>query len=253
MATWHDALITVRLCIAAFAALASTPPAAAQPAGDAPRPVRVVLASARISLNDGAPQHFKLLRVELRAGAPAASFNGDAGLLFVVAGSAEVVAGDGRAKTLEENEGFYLPPGRATLRTAGNRPATLLHYLLVPSGRLASTTYAPDAGVTELYRSADPIPGLGTGPHELSLTRVSSSPGTPAPPMHQRSAAALYMLLSGTGVMHLTDRDERREAGTVVYEPNGLMHTWENVGKVPLVFLQANISREGVPEILWAR
>ena len=112
---------------------------------------------------------------------------------------------------------------------------------------------ASDAGVTELYRSAEPVPGLGAGPHELSLTRVSSSPGTPAPPMHQRSAAALYMLLSGTGVLHMPDRDERREAGAVVYEPNGFIHTWENVGTVPLVLLQANISREGVPEILWSR
>jgi len=250
MATWQDAVKTVAIAVAAQVGVA---PTAAQPSGDAPRPVRVVLASTRIALTDVSAQHFKLLRVELKPGSEAATFNGDAGLVFVLAGRAEVTTSGSAARMLDENEGVYVPAGTASVRPLGNRPLVLLHYLLVPSNRLANRGYSTETGITELYRSTEPIPGLGVGPHELSLTRVSSSPGTPAPPMHQRSAAALYMLLSGTGILHMTGRDERRESGAVVYEPNGFMHTWENAGNVPLVFLQANISREGVPEILWAR
>jgi mannose-6-phosphate isomerase-like protein (cupin superfamily) len=71
--------------------------------------------------------------------------------------------------------------------------------------------------------------------------------------MHHRSGAALYRVLSGTGTIHLQGKDEPRSAGAVQYEPNGFIHTWENAGKVPLVLLQANISAEGAPEIIWLK
>ena len=54
---------------------------------------------------------------------------------------------------------------------------------------------------------------LSAGPHEFSLTRVTSPVGAPPPPMHHRSGAALYRVLSGTGTIHLQGKDEPRGTG----------------------------------------
>jgi mannose-6-phosphate isomerase-like protein (cupin superfamily) len=191
-----------------------------------------------------------LLNVTIPAG-KSATFTGPDGFLYVSGGKVEIAVSAEKAM-LAEGEARHLANGaQTTLRAIGPRPATLLHYLLVPGNAAADKAYS-GATVAELYRANEPAP-LTAGPHEFSLTRVTSPVGAPPPPMHHRSGAALYRVLSGTGTIHLQGKDEPRSAGAVQYEPNGFIHTWENAGKVPLVLLQANISAEGAPEIIWLK
>jgi mannose-6-phosphate isomerase-like protein (cupin superfamily) len=211
------------------------------------RPVRVVMASTKLQVLAGKPMHFSLLSVTLPAG-KTASYAGADGFVFVANGKLELVAGADKFN-LAEGEAKYIPAGiTATLRATGPKTATLLHYLLAPGDK----AYSGAASVVELYRSKEPAPVVA-GPHEFSLTRVTSPVGAPQPPMHHRSGAALYRVLSGTGTIHMPGKDEPRSTGAVQYEPNGFIHTWENSGKAPLVLLQANISAEGAPEIIWLK
>ena len=240
--------MTVMRLVPGLLLLAWLLPAVAQDKS-ALRPVRVVLASSKLQVA-ATPMHFQLLSVTIPAGKTAV-FAGPEGFVFVLGGKVEMTSGAEKA-VLAEGEARHVAAGAAmTLRAAGSRPATLLHYLLVPSNGSADTPYA-GATAAELYRAREAAP-LAAGPHEFSLTRVTSPVGAPPPPMHHRSGAALYRVLSGTGTIHLQGKDEPRGTGAVQYEPNGFIHTWENAGKVPLVLLQANISAEGAPEIVWLK
>jgi mannose-6-phosphate isomerase-like protein (cupin superfamily) len=214
------------------------------------RPVRVVVASIKLQVAADKPQLFRLLSVEISPG-KTATFAGTHGFIFVASGKLELATADN--VVLSDGEAKYLAAGtQATLRASGTKPVTALHFLLVPPAEIDQKPYGGAAKVAELYRGKDPAP-LSSGPHEFSLTKVSSPPNAPAPPLHHRSGAALYRVLSGTGTIHMQGRDEPRAAGAVQYEPNGFIHTWQNTGKVPLVLLQANISAEGAPEIIWLK
>jgi mannose-6-phosphate isomerase-like protein (cupin superfamily) len=230
-------------------AIASFLPAAAQDKS-ALRPVRMVMASTKLPVTAGAPLHFRLLNVSIPAG-KSASFAGSGGFVYVAGGKLELTAGTEKIALAEGEAKFIAAGAQATLRSSGRKPASLLHYLLAPVAALDEKAYS-GATVAELYRAREPAP-LSAGPHEFSLTRVTSPAGAPAPPMHHRSGAALYRVLSGTATLHIQGRDEPRATGAVQYEPNGFIHTWENTGKVPLVLLQANISAEGAPEIIWLK
>ena len=240
----------VACSILGIALVASLLPATAQDKS-ALRPVRVVMASSKLQVTVDKPLHFSLLAVAIPAG-KAATLGGVGGFIFVSGGKLEIVSGAEKS-TLAEGEAKFLGTGtQATLRATGSKPATLLHYLLAPAAAANEKPYSGAAGVNELFRGKDPVP-LSGGPHEFSLTRVTSPVGAPAPPLHHRSGAALYRVLSGSATIHLQGKDELRSSGAVQYEPNGFIHTWENTGKIPLVLLQANISAEGAPEIIWLK
>jgi quercetin dioxygenase-like cupin family protein len=239
-------------CGLAAAALVGAPtapaPAAAQ---DAPvRPVRVVMASSKLVVAPDAPLQFRLLQGALPAERLATLPSAD-GFVFVASGSVELVSGAQR-QALGEGEARFVGAGATAIHAAGGKGATWLHYLIGTKAALERVAYPAPATSTELYRGEGPLP-LGAGPHELSLTRVTVPPGAPTPPMHHRSGAALYRVLSGSGLMHLQGREEPRASGAVQYEPNGFIHTWENTGRTPLVLLQANVSAEGAPEIIWLK
>ena len=130
--------------------------------------------------------------------------------------------------------------------------AVLLQFALARTGQVDKAWYAAPATVEELHRSREPLPNLRPGPYEFTLIRVSVDRGGPPPPMHQRSGAALYYVAAGTWKIHLAEnRVEPRARGNVQLEPNGFLHTWENVGDNTGMLIQANISAEGVPEIIF--
>jgi quercetin dioxygenase-like cupin family protein len=100
-----------------------------------------------------------------------------------------------------------------------------------------------------LVRTPDPLPGLQAGPYELSLARVTLPPGMPADRSHFRSGAALNYVLAGRGPFTAEGKTEGRTPGTADFELNGLVYQWANSGDTPLVLLQANLSREGMPAV----
>ena len=215
------------------------------------RPVRVVMASSKLQVAADNPLHYRLLSISIPAG-KSATFVGSNGFVFVIGGKLDVASGTENLALAEGEAKYLAADAQATLRASGSKPAAVLHYLLVPAAAIDEKPYSGAATVTELYRGKDPAP-LSAGPHEFSLTRVSIPPSAPTPPMHHRSGAALYRVLSGTATIHMQSRDEPRSTGAVQYEPHGFIHTWENTGKIPLVLLQSNISAEGAPEIIWLK
>lgn len=215
------------------------------------RPIRLLLASSKLPSVVSTPMHFKLVQVTVPAGQSIA-YSGPHGMICPVTGGLTVVAADGERKSVQEGEGLYVAGGQpATLTPRPGGVATFLHYLLLPAADLGTTFHGRPAGVTELYRTAEAIPNLKPGPYEFTLTRVMVQSKSPAPPMHHRSGGALYYVLSGTWAIHLEDRVEPRGRGMVQFEPNGFVHTWQNVGDGVGALLQANISPEGAPEIIF--
>ena len=220
-------------------------------AQDAPRPVRMVISSERIPSLSSASQHFVLLKVDVGRG-QSTTFSGPSGYVYVLTGKLELAAASA-PRALAPGEAAFVRSGQpAQMRNVSSGTTTLVHFLLVAGAPGDAPWYTSTVKTAELYRTASPIPRLENGPYEFSLNKVTSPPKV-KPPMHHRSGAAIYYVLDGTATLHMEGKSEARKAGMVQYEPNGFAHTWENSGATPLVLLQANISREGAPEIIFLR
>jgi quercetin dioxygenase-like cupin family protein len=229
--------------------LASAGPALTQtPAPQ--KPVRILIANGKLPSVADAPLHFKLLQVNLGAG-QSTTYLGSNAMIYPTAG-ARTVEIDGESKTLQDGEGAFVSAGKsATFKAAAGRATTFFEFLLVAAADLNKAPNAKPAAVTELYQTAEPVKGLKVGPYEFTMTRVIAPPKAPAPPMHHRSGAALYFVLSGSGSLKTVDRTEARSRGAIQYEPYDFVHSWQNAGETPLILLQANISAEGTPEIIF--
>jgi quercetin dioxygenase-like cupin family protein len=215
-----------------------------------PTPVREVLASRGLATVVDAPLHFRLIRVTLPPG-QSTSYAGPYGFVYALSGALAIGSG-GQVVTLRPGEATFVDAGKpTTLRAMEGDSAMFLHFLLVRAAELSASVEGPPATTSELYRTGAPIPALKPGPYEFSLTRVTFPPRLPANPPHHRSGAALYYIASGTGAIAAAGRTEPRPAGSIQYEPNDFVHQWANPGDAPLVLLQANISPEGTPVVIF--
>lgn len=237
--------------VALFFGLIFASSAYAQPASPKAQAgiVRAVLASTSLPGVADAPRYYKLVRVNL-PGAKATTYNGAVGFVFLLSGSLEAAAGTDR-QLLARGDGFAVAAGRKTALTAGNEAAVFLHFVLLRADELKQPMEGAPAVVTELYRNASPIPGLKPGPHEFSLVRVTFPPRLPLNPPHRRSGAALYYVLAGPGLFATGGKSELKQAGVAHFEPYDLVHQWGNPADTPLVLIQANISQEGVPAVIF--
>ena len=231
----------------------SAPPVGAQttpgPSTTQPTPVRNILASAGLPTVIDVPLHYKLLRVSIPAGQSTSS-RGANGFLYQMSGMLAVTT-SGNSRTLRNGDAMFVGRGEsATVKAAGPEPAVFLHFLLFPTADLEKVIQGSPAAVTELSRTAAPIPSLKSGPYEFTLTRVTFPPRMPSNAPHYRSGGALYYVISGAGTMTVEGKTETKPAGTSLFEPYGMVHQWGNPGDTPLVLLQANISPEGVPAVI---
>jgi quercetin dioxygenase-like cupin family protein len=210
--------------------------------------VRTVLALTSLPNVAEAPLSFKLSKVELAAGQKT-TYSGPVGFIYVLSGALAVATENGQ-RTLQGDDALLLPESKAhSLSVSGSEPALFLHFVLARAAELDQATEQPPAAVTELYRTARPIPDLKPGRHEFTLTRASYPRMDPNPP-HSRSGAALYYVRSGSGIFIADGKTETKPTGTPHFEPHGWVHQWANPGDAPLVLLQANISQEGVPAVI---
>jgi len=216
----------------------------------AQKPVRFLIANGKLDNVVNAPLYMKLLQVQLGAG-QSVIFSGANAMIYPTSGTV-VLESESENKNLQDGDGAFLPAGKnVTLKAGGGRPSVFFEFLLVSAADLNKTPHSKPAVVTELYQTTEPIKGLKPGPHEFTLTRVIAPPKLPAPPMHHRSGAALYYVLSGSGLLKTPDKSEPRARGVIQYEPSDFIHSWQNAGDTPLILLQANISAEGTPEIIF--
>ena len=164
--------------------------------------MRAVLANSGLSNVVDAPLHFKLLRVSVPAGQSAASTVGD-GFVFQISGVLAVVSESGR-RILREGEAVFVGGGKSTtLRAEGGGPAAFLHFLLLRASDLDKAAEGAPATVTELYRTAAPIPGLKLGPYESFALSSVFSQDTPVmlPPGRARLATNPCSTASSTPPM----------------------------------------------------
>ena len=238
--------------VTALATMILAVPAWAQsPAAPVPgRPVRTVIASTRLASVVEAPLQVRLLRISVPAAQSVASV-GPNGMLYILSGSLGVTVGADH-RSLHEGAAVFVPAGsRAVMTAAPGTPAIVLQFSIGSAAELDQAGPARPAVVTELHRTREPLPSLRPGPYEFSMTRVTVEKGVPRPPMHYRSGAALYYVLAGNWTIHMEGKSESRSRGNVQLEPHGFVHTWEIAGDVPGVLLQANISPEAMPEIIF--
>jgi quercetin dioxygenase-like cupin family protein len=232
------------VCATALAGSAAgqTPPAT-------PAIARTVVASTKLATVVDTPLHFRAVRVTLasRASSRVTPTNG---IVYQLSGSTEVSVA-GQVKTLNPGEGLVIAGGSAaTLKAGEAAPSTFLHFVLAPAADLDQPLEASPAAVQELYRTAAPLPALKPGTYDLTLTRVTFPAQMPSNAPHHRSGAALYYIVSGTGVNTVEGKSDVRTPGSLIYEPFGLVHQWGNPGSVPLTFLAFNINPDGVAAVL---
>ena len=212
------------------------------------RIVRQVLAVGRVANVIAAPMYFRLLQVRLPAGA-AISFRAMPSMIYQLSGEVEISAAAER-QVVKEGQGHYLAAGTDAAMKAAGAEAVFLHFLLVTADELNRPVQSAPAVVTELHRMAISSAGLRSGPYELSMVRVTTAAATPRPPLHYRSGAALYYVLSD-GTITFDGKTEARPRGSIQEEPHGFVHSWQSRPDMPMILLQANISPEGVREIIF--
>ena len=210
---------------------------------------RTVVAATKLPTVTDVPLHFKAVSITLQPDAKS-SVSAANGILYQMSGSTEVTLGS-ETKMLNAGEGLFLAGGRTAALAAGSGgPSTFLHFFLVPAPDLGRPVETAPAAVSELYRTATPIPDLKPGGYDLNLTRVTFPVRMPSNPPHHRSGAALYFIISGTGANTVDGKTEARGPGSLIYEPSALVHQWGNPGNEPLIFLAFNINPEGVAAVL---
>ncbi len=232
------------VCAAAFAvsAAAQTPPASAASG-------RAVVAATKLSALGDVPLHFKAVSVTIPAGA-SSSVATTNGIVYQLSGSSKIAAG-GEIKTLNPGEGMFIAGGNlATVKAGADGPSTFLHFLLASAADLDHFVATPPATMQLLYRTTAPLPELKPGRYDLTLTRVTFPAQMASNPPHHRSGAALYYVISGTGANTIDGKVEAKPAGSLIYEPFGLVHQWGNPGTEPFTFVAFNLNPEGVAAVL---
>lgn len=250
----------LRLALTVSTIILSNLPAVAQTVEKGP--VRTVLALGRVSSVVDAPMSFKLSRVSIPGGTSAV-YRGAHSLVYVVSGVVTIaVAND--LRSVRPKQGAYLPPATdVTIHASEDAAAELLQFELLRSADVSKSAMNAPASVTELHQMKIPADALKPGPYEFSMTTVILPAGASRPRPHTRSGAALYYVLAdGTittwpsaniDTLSGESRSEFRRIGDIQEEPYGFIHSWSPKADVPLVLLQANISQEGAPEIIFVK
>src|SRR3981189_1243775 len=222
--------------------IAQTPPAP-------PAITRTLVAATKLPTVTDVPLHFKAVSITLQPDEKS-DVSAANGILYQMSGSTEGAL-DSETKIPNASGGLFIAGGKTAALTAGSGgPSTFLHFFLVPAVDLGRPVETAPAAVTELYRTATPIPDLKPGGYDLNLTRVTFPAQIPSNPPHHRSGAALYYIISGTGANTVDGKTEARGPGSLIYEPYALVHQWGNPGNEPLIFLAFNINPEGVAAVL---
>jgi quercetin dioxygenase-like cupin family protein len=235
--------------ILALGTVALATAGAAQPAPTTPAITRTIIATTKLPTVTEVPLYFRAVSVTLppreKSGLSAAN-----GILYQMSGSTEVSI-DQQATTLNAGQGMFIAAGKmATLESGGDAPSNFLHFFLTPAADLTKAAETAPAVVSELYRTAAPIPDLKPGSYDFNLARVTFPAKMPSNLPHHRSGAALYYIISGTGSNTAYGKTEAQGPGSLIYEPFSLVHQWGNAGDEPFTFLAFNINPEGVAAVL---
>lgn len=228
---------------------ATRAPASQEEAGGPALDVAAIrLAQAEIPSGLEKPHYLKILRVRLPEGATVTYAAAD-GMIYQLSG-VQHVRTDSRTATLQPGQGMYVYAGMpATYKAGAESPVEFLHFLLVPAPQVDRAMSPRTGEIAEIFRVPEPIVDIPPGAYDFHLDALTLDPGTPLNSPHYRTGAAVYYVLSGTPTILVDGEARRAPAGTVVYEPRGLVHQWSNPGEQPASFVVANISPRDSPPI----
>jgi len=246
----------------ALALLFALGEAAAQSPSPSAGPIRTVLALGRVSGPFQALMQLNLSRVIIPAGA-SARYVGVAAMIYLTAGAVVVSTGADR-RTIRESEGLHIPANvETTLEAPADGKAEMLVYRLMPDTNNDSVSAIGSPASSTVIHRMKLSTSLKSGPFEFSMTRVTLPAGATRPRPHTRTGAALYYVLTEGSItiwpeatletLKGESRTEARPTGTVQEEPYGFIHSWSPIARAALVLLQANISQEGSPEIIFVK
>jgi quercetin dioxygenase-like cupin family protein len=251
-----------RIVLLATASVVCLWPCAPTAQTDGGRPIRNVLALGRVVSMVEKPVALELSRISIPADSTA-NYLGDYSAIYILSGTLVLTSGT-QKQSLQQGDGAFIPSNtKTTLQTGANASAEILQYKLTATTTSGNSTLGAPAVANELGRMAIPSNTLKPGPYEFSLTRVTLAAGASGPKPHTRSGAALYYVLAeGTITMWPAatidalsgeSRTEPRPVGSIQEEPLGFIHTWRPKSDSALVLLQANVSQEGAPEIIFVK
>jgi len=193
-----------------------------------------------------APLQYRRLLVTVGAG-EVASYRVTDGMLYQLAG-AQSVDVDGQGVELSAGDGAAVGSADAvTFATLGDEPSEFLLFVLAPAAEADAPAVVASGRVVELFRSTAPLPGLCDGPYGFDVTRLDVEPHTPINDSHYRTGGALYYVSGGAGEFTADGITVRMPAGSVVYEPYGLVNQWANAHDDVTTVVLANISPVGAP------
>ena len=184
-------------------------------------------------------------------------------MIYLTAGTVVASTGADR-KTIRESEGFHIPTNIETsLEASADGKAEMLVYRLMPDSKNEPASAIGSPASSTAIHSMKLSSSLKSGPFEFSMTRVTLPAGATRPRAHTRSGAALYYVLTEGSItiwpeatvetLKGEDRTETRPTGAIQEEPYGFVHSWSPTARAALVLLQANISQEGSPEIIFVK
>ncbi|MGH9552896.1 MAG: cupin domain-containing protein [Terriglobales bacterium] len=226
-----------------LSAVAQTPPTTTSV-------TRSVIAETKLRIAENVPLYFRAVGLVIPVNAMSSFSVAADGILYQMSGSTVVTIG-GKASALAAHEGVFIPAGKqVSLKTGGDVPSTLMHFMLSRALDLDRPEAATPATTIEVFRTATPIPGLKAGMHDLNLTLITFPPHMPSNPPHHRSGAALYYILSGTGANTVAGQTSAKKVGSVIFEPSEIAHQWGNPADEPLRFVVFNINPEGMPAVV---
>jgi quercetin dioxygenase-like cupin family protein len=217
----------------------------AQPQPAAPAAARTVIAQAKLPSVVDKPMNFRVVNVALKSG-EMEKLSSVTSVVYQVSGSAEVFVG-GQTTMISAGTGVYVPAGTPASLTAKGGESASMVFQLAAAGN--ETAESGPATVKEMYRTAEPLPGLKPGTYDLNLTRVTFPAGMPSNAPHHRTGGALYYVMAGNGANTIAGTTYQRGPGVFIYEPAGLVHQWGNPGAEPLTFVTLNINQEGVAAV----
>src|ERR1700686_1826035 len=129
---------------------AQTPPAP-------PAITRTVVAATKLPTVTDVPLHFKAVSITLQPDEKSGVSTAN-GILYQMSGSTEVAL-DGETKMLNAGEGLFIARGKTAALTGGpGGPTPFLRFFPASDVDLGAPPETAPAGVTELYRTANPIP-----------------------------------------------------------------------------------------------
>lgn len=203
-----------------------------------------VLAETTLPSGLDKPHYFKVLKVQLPKGA-SATYAAVDGMVYQLSGT-QTMSTSNQSTTLAPGQGTYVYAGLpATFAATEQEPVEFLHFLLVPAAQVDRAIELKTGQITELYRSPEPMTDMPSGQYVFHLTKLTLPPHAPATEPHHRTGAALYYVASGTARYMLDGDTQEQAAGSLVYEPRGLVHQWSNPSDVPATCIVVNVSPQG--------